>query len=164
MKRRLNKPAVLAAAIVLISLGAGIVYAVVTGLNASGVEDNRRAIAAAGVYPGARRVGTGSTASFPENGLPVPQGVVTTVAYRPPLGTKQIDVVDFYLERLRGRWTPKVDRSLSDTVGSSQERSFRVTFTGGKECLVVLTAGMLVPTVSERVYTLSAYRAGGSKC
>jgi hypothetical protein len=124
--RRLNKPAVLAAAIVLIPLGAGIVYAVVTGLNASGVEDNRRAIAAAGVYPGARRVGTGSTASFPENGLPVPQGVVT--------------------------------------VGGSQERSFRVTFTGDKECLVVLTAGMLVPTVSERVYTLSAYRADGSRC
>lgn len=164
MKRRLNKPAVLAAAIVLSSLGAGIVYAVVTGLNSSGVETNKRAIAAAGVYPGARRVGTGSIAAFPENGLPVPRGVVTTVAYRPPPGTKQVEVVDFYLERLRGRWTPKVDRSLPDTVGTSQERSFRLTFTGDKECLVVLTAGMLVPTVSERVYTLSAYKADGSSC
>jgi hypothetical protein len=164
VKRRLNKPAVLAAAIVLSSLGAGIVYAVVTGLNSSGVETNTRAIAAAGVYPGAHRVGTGSMAAFPENGLPVPRGVVTTVAYRPPPGTKQIEVVDFYLGRLRGRWTPKVDRSLPDAVGTSQERSFRVTFTRDTECLVVLTAGMLLPTVSERVYTLSAYKAGGSSC
>jgi hypothetical protein len=146
---------------VLASLIAGIVYARVTGLNSSGVEQNKRAIAAAGVYPGARRIGSGTSASFPENGLPVPRGVVTTVAYRPPPGTKQVEVADFYLARLRSEWTPKLERSLP---GAGEERSFRVTFSRDDQCLVLATAGLLVPDESQRAYTLSAYPADGSSC
>ncbi|HYY32851.1 MAG TPA: hypothetical protein VE693_04615 [Gaiellaceae bacterium] len=158
MRRR---PGLIALGIVLVSLGAGIVYAVVTGRNSSGIEENRRALAAAGAYPGAERVGSGSTAAFPENGLPVPRGVVTTAAYRPPVGAKQIDVVDFYVTRLRGRWTPNVERSLA---GPSGERAFRVTFSRDERCLALLTAGMLVSQEDERVYTLSAYGANDHSC
>ncbi|HEY3070224.1 MAG TPA: hypothetical protein VGJ34_07900 [Gaiellaceae bacterium] len=161
MRRRLSRPAVLAAAIVLVSLAAGIAYAVVTGRNSSGIVDNRRDLAAAGVYPGAQRVGSGSTAAFPENGLPVPRGIVTTAAFRPPSGTKQIDVVDFYVTRLRQRWTPKLERSLA---GPEDERAFRVTFSKGDRCLALLTAGMLVSQEDERVYTLSAYPGADSGC
>jgi hypothetical protein len=161
LTRGISKPVVLAASIVLISLAGGIAYALVTGRNSSGIEENRRAIAAAGVYPGAQRAGSGSTAAFPENGLPVPRGVVTTTAFRPPAGTKQIEVVDFYVTRLSPRWTPKLERSLA---GPSGERAFRVTFTRGERCLALLTAGMLVAQEEERVYTLSAYPAGESGC
>ena len=158
MKRR---PGLIALAIVLVSLSAGIAYALLTGRNSSGIEENRRELAAAGVYPGAERVGSGSTAAFPENGLPVPRGVVTTAALRPPAGAKQIDIVDYYLARLRGRWTPKVERSLS---GPSGERAFRVTFSRDERCLALLTAGMLVSQQDERVYTLSAYEANNGSC
>jgi hypothetical protein len=164
VRRGLTRPAVIAVAIVLVSLAAGIVYAVVTGLRSSGVQANERAIAGAGVYPGARRVGSGSAASFPENGLPVPRGVVTTVAYRPPQGARQIDIVDFYLARLRSGWTPRVERSLPGAAGGAELRSFRVTFTGKDECLVLLTAGMLVRAGQQRVYTLSAFRADEGSC
>jgi hypothetical protein len=157
----LRRPALLALAIVLLSLGGGIAYALVTGRNSSGIEENRRDLASAGVYPGAERAGSGSTAAFPENGLPVPRGVVTTAAFRPPRGVKQIDVVDFYLARLRSRWTPELERSLG---GPSGERSFRVTFSREGRCLVLLTAGMLVAEESERLFTLSAYPANDGGC
>jgi hypothetical protein len=161
VRRRLSRPAVLAAAIVLVSLAAGIAYALVTGRNSSGIEENRRALASAGVFPGALRIGSGSTAAFPENGLPVPRGIVTTAAFRPPPGTKQIDVVDFYVMRLSPRWTPKLERSLAGPEG---ERAFRVTFSKDDRCLALLTAGMLVSQGDERVYTLSAYPAADSGC
>jgi hypothetical protein len=161
VRRWISRPAVLAAAIVLLSLAGGIAYALVTGRSSSGIEENRRALAAAGVYPGAQRAGSGSTAAFPENGLPVPRGIVTTSAFRPPAGTKQIDVVDFYVTRLRPRWTPKLERSLA---GPNSERSFRVTFSKDGRCLALLTAGMLVEQEDERVYTLSAYLANDGRC
>jgi hypothetical protein len=161
VRRRLSRPAVLAAALVLTSLAAGIVYAIVTGRSSSGVEENRRAIATAGVYPGARRIASGSNPFFPENSLPVPRGVVTTVVYRPPLGTKQIEVVDRYLARLRGRWTARLERSLA---GAGETRSFRVTFSRDDQCLVLATAGMLLADESQRAYTLSAYQVDGGGC
>jgi hypothetical protein len=156
-----QRPALIAAAIVLVSLAAGIAYALLTGRSSSGIEENRRVLAAVGVYPGAQRVGSGSTAAFPENGLPVPRGVVTTAAFRPPRDAKQIDVVDFYVAKLRGRWTPNVERSLA---GPSGERSFRVTFSRDERCLALLTAGMLVSQLDERVYTLSAYEPNDRSC
>lgn len=161
MRRRLTKRGAIASAVVLVPLAAGIVYAVVTGRNSAGIEANTEALAAAGAYPGARETGRGSTASFPENGLPVPRGIVTTVAYAPAAGTTQAEVVDFYLSRLRGRWMPQVERSLA---GSTGERSFRVTFAADDRCLVLFTAGMLVREEDERVYTLSAYPADGDSC
>jgi hypothetical protein len=156
-----RRPGLIALGIVLLSLGAGIAYALLTGRSSSGIEQNRRELASAGAYPGAQRIGSGSTAAFPENGLPVPRGVVTTAAFRPPPGTKQIDVVDFYLARLRGRWAPKVERSLA---GPSGERAFRLTFSRDDRCLALLTAGMLVSQEDERVYTLSAYGANDHSC
>lgn len=154
MRGRLGKRGLIAFAVVLVPLAAGILYAVLTGRSSSGVEANRRVLSSAGPYPGAHEVGSGSTAVFPQNALPVPRGLVTTVAYEPPPGTTQVQVVDFYLSRLRGRWTPKVDRSL---VGSTGERSFRVTFAGNDRCLVLFTAGMLVGAGEQRIYTLSVY-------
>jgi hypothetical protein len=161
VRRRLTKRGAVAAALVLVPLAAGIVYALVTGRNSAGIEANTEALAAAGAYPGARETGRGSTASFPEDALPVPRGVVTTVAYAPPAGTRQAQVVDFYLARLRGRWTPDVERSLA---GSTGEQSFRVTFTGDDRCLVLFTAGMLVREIDERIYTLSAYAEDDGRC
>jgi hypothetical protein len=160
-KNWLRKPSILAATVVLVSLVAGVVYAVVTGLNSSGVQENKAALAAAGVYPGSVKLGTGSSASFPENGLPVPRGVVSTVAYRPPTGTRQIEIANFYLAGLRPDWTPKLERSLPEATG---ERSLRVTFSKDDECLVLLTAGLLVADESQRAYTLSAYPADGGNC
>ena len=158
MRQRLGKRGLVALVVVLVPLAAGIVYAVVTGRNSSGVEENRHALASAGVYPGAHEVGTGSSAVFPQNALPVPRGVVTSIAYEPPARATQAEVVDFYLTRLRDRWSAKVERSLT---GSTDERGFRVTFRGDERCLVLLTAGMLVPPGEQRVYTLSAYPEGG---
>jgi hypothetical protein len=157
VSRRLGKRGLIALVVVLVPLAAGVVYAVFTGRSSSGVEANRRVLASAGAYPGAHEVGSGSAAVFPQNALPVPRGLVTTVAYEPPAGTTQTQVVDFYLSRLSERWTPTVDRSL---VGSNGERSFRVTFVGDDRCLVLFTAGMLVGAGEERVYTLSAYPPG----
>jgi hypothetical protein len=161
VRRRLQRPAVLAAAFVITSLVAGIVYAVVTGLNSSGVEDNKRALAAAGAYPGAQRIGSGSSAAFPENGLPIPRGVVSTVAYRPPPDTRQVQVADFYLAKLRPAWKPKLERSLA---GAEGQRSFRITFSRDDQCLVLATAGLLIAEESQRAYTLSAYPADGGAC
>jgi hypothetical protein len=161
MKRPLSRPAVLAAAIVAVAFAGGIVYALLTGRNSSGIEDNQRAIAAAGVYPGARRLGSVSNASFPENGLPVPRGVVTTVAYRPAPGATQIEIVDFYLSRLHEGWTPRVETSPG-TSGTT--RSYRVTFSAPDECLVLGTAGLTAVEESERAYTLSAYAANDGRC
>jgi hypothetical protein len=152
---------VVALVIVLVPLAAGIVYAVLTGRNSAGLEENKQALATAGAFPGAKEVGRGSTGMFPENALPVPRGLVTTVAYEPPSGTTQDEVVDFYLARLRERWSPKVERSLLGTTG---ERSFRVTFRRDDRCLVLLTAGLLVAPGEQRVYTLSAYEGNGDTC
>jgi hypothetical protein len=161
LRRRLTKRGAIAFAVVLVPLAAGILYAALTGRNSAGIEANTEALAAAGAYPGARETGRGSTASFPDDALPVPRGVVTTVAYAPPAGTRQAEVVDFYLSRLRDRWTPKVERSLA---GSTGEQSFRITFTGDDRCLVLFTAGMLVREEDERIYTLSAYPADDGDC
>lgn len=161
MRRLLSRPGFLALGIVLISLGGGIAYALLTGRNSSGIEENRRALAAAGVYPGAVGAGSGSTAAFPENGLPVPRGVVTTAAFRPPPDARQIEVVDFYVGRLRATWTPKLERSLA---GPNGERSFRITFSRDDRCLVLLTAGMLVAQEDERLFTLSAYPSNDGNC
>jgi hypothetical protein len=156
-----TRPAVLAAAIVALAFAGGVVYALVTGRSSSGIEDNKRAIAAAGAYPGAQKLGSLSTAGFPENGLPVPRGLVTTVAYRPPPATTQVEVVDFYLSRLREGWTPRLETSLA-TAGET--RSYRVTFSSADECLVLATAGLAAVVESERAYTLSAYAADGGRC
>lgn len=161
MRRLLAKRWLLALVIVLVPLAAGIVYAVLTGRNSAGLEENKQALASAGAFPGAHEVGRGSTGLFPENALPVPRGLVTTVAYEPPPGTTQDEVVSFYVARLREGWSPEVERSLLGTTG---ERSFRVTFRKDVRCLVLLTAGLLVAPGEERVYTLSAYEANSDTC
>lgn len=153
MRRRLGKRGLVALGVVLVPLAAGILYAASTGRNSSGIEANRRALASAGAYPGAREVGRVTASAIPDDSLPVPRRLVTAVAYAPPPGTTQLEVVDFYLERLRGAWTPQVERPDA----GNGERAFRLTFSRDGRCLELRTTTMLESLGEQRVYTLSAY-------
>jgi hypothetical protein len=93
--RRLLRPAIVIPAVAVLLFAGGIVYAVTTGLDSGAVEENERVLADAGAYPGSKEVGRNSeTFSGEEAALPVPKGVVTTVAYAPPEGTDQLKIVN----------------------------------------------------------------------
>ena len=98
-----------------------------------------------------------------EAAVPVPKGVVTTVAYTPPAGTDQLDIVNDYMNRLRPAWAAEVERSLAGAAGTTTERSYRVTFSRGDQCLILGTAGM-VADLAQPVYTLSAYGRESDSC
>ena len=68
----------------------------------------------------------------------MPKGVVTTVAYAPPDGTDQLEIVNHYVGRLRPEWSPEIERSLAGAAGTTTERSYRVTFTRGDAAEEVL--------------------------
>jgi hypothetical protein len=141
-----------------------VVYAVTTGLDSGAVDENEKVLAEAGIYPGSKEVGRNSeTFSGEEAARPVPKGVVTTAAFAPPDGTDQIEVVNFYVSRLRPDWSARVERSLAGAAGTTSQRSYRVTFSGGDQCLVLGTAGM-VADLEEPVYTLSAYGRESESC
>jgi hypothetical protein len=161
--RRLRRPAVLIPLIALLLFGGGVAYAVLSGLDTSAVDDNEQTLDAAGVYPGAHEVGRNSETFSGEEAVPLPKGVVTTVAFAPPRSTTQLDVVDYYVGRLRSSWEPRLERSLAGAAGTSNERSYRVTFTRDQRCLVLGTAGM-VAGLAEPVYTLSAYDREDKTC
>ena len=162
--RRLLRPAIVIPGVAVLLFAGGVVYAVTTGLDSGAVEANEQVLAAAGVYPGAKEVGRNSeTFSGEEAALPVPKGVVTTVAYAPPKDTDQLKVVNYYVSRLRPEWSPEVERSLAGAAGTTSERSYRVTFSRGEQCLILGTAGM-VADLAQPVYTLSAYGREGDAC
>jgi hypothetical protein len=142
----------------------GIVYACTNGLDSGAVDENEQVLADAGVYPNSKEVGRNSeTFAGEEAALPVPKGVVTTVAYAPPDGTDQVEIVDYYVNRLRPDWAAKVERSLAGAAGTTTERSYRVTFSKSDQCLILGTAGM-VADLAQPVYTLSAYGREGDSC
>jgi hypothetical protein len=162
--KRLLRPAIVIPAVAVLLFAGGIVYAVTTGLDSGAVDENEQVLADAGVYPSSKEIGRNSeTFAGEEAALPVPKGVVTTVAYAPPDGTDQLDIVNYYVSRLRPDWAAKVERSLAGAAGTTTERSYRVTFSKGDQCLVLGTAGM-VADLAQPVYTLSAYGREGDSC
>ena len=162
--RRLLRPAIVIPAVAVVLFGAGIVYAVTTGLDSGAVDENEQVLAEVGVYPSSKEVGRNSeTFAGAEAALPVPKGVVTTAAYAPPEGTDQLEIVNYFLSRLRPDWSAEVERSLAGAAGTTTERSYRVTFSTADRCLILGTAGM-VADLAQPVYTLSAYGREGDSC
>jgi hypothetical protein len=161
--KRLLRPAVLIPLVAVLLFAAGVVYAVTTGLDSGAVDENERVLADAGVYPGSKEVGRNSETFSGAESIPLPKGVVTTVAYGPPEGTDQLEIVNYYVSRLRPDWTPRVERSLAGAAGTTSERSYRVTFSRAGDCLILGTAGM-VADLAQPVYTLSAYGREGDAC
>jgi hypothetical protein len=161
--RRLLRPAIVIPMIAVLLFAAGVVYAVVKGLDTSAVRDNEQVLAVAGRYPGSQKVGSNSETFSGAESVPLPKGVVTTIAYAPPSGTDQIEIVNYYVNKLRGSWSPQIERSLAGAAGTTSERSYRVTFSQGARCLVLGTAGMAAD-LAQPVYTLSAYGREGDSC
>ena len=161
--RRFVRPAVVIPLAALLLFAGGVVYAVTTGLDTSAVDANERVLAAAGAYPGSQEVGRNSETFSGAESVPLPKGIVTTVAYAPPSGTEQLEVVNYYIGRLRSAWKTSLERSLAGAAGTTEERSFRVTFSQEDRCLVLGTAG-LVAGLARPVYTLSAYGRQGDSC
>jgi hypothetical protein len=161
--RRILRPAVVIPLIAILLFAAGVVYAVARGLDTSAVHENEQVLATAGRYPGSERIGSNSETFSGAESVPLPKGVVTTIAYAPPSGTGQIEIVNYYVGKLRGTWEPKIERSLAGAAGTTSERSYRVTFSQGDRCLVLGTAGMAAD-LAQPVYTLSAYGREGSSC
>jgi len=162
--KRLLRPAIVIPAVAVLLFAGGIVYAVANSLDSGAVEENEQVLAEVGIYPGSHEVGRNSeTFAGEDAAVPVPKGVVTTVAYAPPAVTDQVEIVDDYVNRLRPDWTAKVERSLAGAAGTTTERSYRVTFSRGEQCLILGTAGM-VADLAQPVYTLSAYGREGDSC
>jgi hypothetical protein len=162
--RRLLRPAIVIPAVAVLLFAGGVLYAITTGLDSGAVEENEQVLADAGAYPGSKEVGRNSeTFSGEEAALPVPKGVVTTVAYAPPEGTDQLKIVNYYVSRLRPEWVAEVERSLAGAAGTTSERSYRVTFSRADQCLILGTAGMVADLV-QPVFTLSAYGREGDAC
>jgi hypothetical protein len=127
------------------------------------VRDNEQTLAAAGRYPGSQKIGSNSETFSGAESVPLPKGVVTTIAYAPPSGAGQIEIVNYYVNELRGTWSPTIERSLAGVAGTTSERSYRVTFSQDARCLVLGTAGMAAD-LARPVYTLSAYGREGDSC
>ena len=162
--KRLLRPAIVIPAIALLLFAGGVLYAALRGLDSGAVDENEQVLADAGVYPGSKEIGRNSeTFAGAEAAVPVPKGVVTTVAYAPPRATDQLEVVNYYVSRLRPEWSPEVERSLAGAAGTTTERSYRVTFSREDQCLILGTAGM-VADLAQPVYTLSAYGREGDSC
>jgi hypothetical protein len=162
--KRFLRPAVVIPAVAVLLFAAGIVYAFTTGLDSGAVDENEQMLAEVGVYPSSNELGRNSeTFAGAEAALPVPKGVVTTAAYAPPEGTDQLEIVNYYLGRLRPGWSAEVERSLAGAAGTTTQRSYRLTFSRADQCLIVGTAGM-VADLAQPVYTLSAYGRDGDSC
>jgi hypothetical protein len=161
--RHFLRPAIVIPLVAILLFAGGVVYAVTTGLDSSAVDENERTLAAAGAYPGSSEVGRNSETFSGAESIPLPKGVVTTIAYAPPPGTDQLEIVNYYIGRLRSTWSPHLERSLAGAAGTTSERSYRVTFSKGGDCLVLGTAGMAAD-LAKPVYTLSAYEREGDSC
>lgn len=152
MKRRLARPAVMIPAAVLLSLGAGIGYAAWEKLDTSAVERNEQLLESLPTFPGAEERDRRSQTFSGEGGLPLPEGLVTTVLFSPPAGASQEEVLDFYVSRLSS-WKPR-----TTAVGES----YRVTFTRGDDCVLLLTNGMAPGHTGEATFALSATEERGA--
>jgi hypothetical protein len=161
--KRLARPAVVIPLVAVLLFAAGVVYAVVRGLDSSAVDENEAVLADAGVYPGAKEIGRNSETFSGAESVPLPKGVVTTIAYAPPEGTAQLEIVNYYVRELRDTWKPRLERSLAGAAGTTSERSYRVTFSREDHCLVLGTAGMAAD-LAQPVYTLSAYGTENGEC
>jgi hypothetical protein len=160
---RFLRPAIVIPLIAILLFAGGVVYAVTTGLDSSAVDENERTLEAAGAYPGSSEVGRNSETFSGAESIPLPKGVVTTIAYAPPPSTDQLEIVNYYVGRLRSTWSPYLERSLAGAAGTTSERSYRVTFSKSGDCLVLGTAGMAAD-LAKPVYTLSAYEREGESC
>ena len=58
--RRLLRPAIFIPAVAVLLFGAGIVYAVTTGLDSGAVDENEQVLAEVGLYPSSKEVGRNS--------------------------------------------------------------------------------------------------------
>jgi hypothetical protein len=161
--KRLLRPAVVIPLVAVLLFAGGVVYALTTGLDSSAVDENERVLAAAGRFPGSVEVGRNSETFSGAESVPIPKGVVTSVAYAPPTGTDQLEIVNYYVSRLRPSWGVRLEHSLAGAAGTTSERSYRVTFSHPDECLVLGTAGMAA-ALEKPVYTLSAYGREDDAC
>jgi hypothetical protein len=161
--KRVLRPAFVIPLVAILLFAAGVVYAVAKGLDTSAVHENESVLAAAGRFPGSERVGKNSETFSGAESVPLPKGIVTTIAYAPPPGTGQVVIVNYYVGKLRETWSPRIERSLAGAAGTTSERSYRVTFSQGDRCLVLGTAGMAAD-LAQPVYTLSAYGREGDSC
>jgi hypothetical protein len=139
-------------AAVLLSLCAGIGYAAWERLNTSAVERNEQLLESLPALPGADERDRRTQTFSGTGGLPLPEGLVTTVLYSPPAGATQEEVLDFYVSRLSG-WTRR-----TTAVGES----YRVTFTRGDDCVLLLTNGMAPGHTGEATFALSATEEEGA--
>ena len=139
MKRRLLRPVVLIPAFVVLSLAAGIGYAAYEQVGTSAADENARLLESLPLYPGASETARRAQAYSSEGALPLPQGVVTTVVYVPPRDATQEDVVRFYISRLQS-WESRT--RTAPALEGAGEIVYRVDFTRGDECVVLMTYGM----------------------
>ena len=152
MKRLLRRPAVLIPAAVLLSLGAGLGYAVWEQLDTSALETNERLLDELPRYPGAREIDRRTQTFSGEDGLPLPEGIVTTALFAPPRDTGQEEIVDFYVSRLTG-WEPR-----TTALGGA----FQVEFERGDDCLLLMTNGMARGGVGEPTFAVAATNEEGA--
>lgn len=145
LRRRLARPAVALPAIVAFSLVAGIGYAAYERINTSAVEANADLLDSVPTYPGARESDRRSDTSS-AGGLPIPEGVVTTVLYVPPRSATQEEVLDFFVTHLSG-W-----QARTTTVRGA----YRVEFSRDDDCVMLMTYGMAPGQAGQRTFALAA--------
>ena len=162
--RRLLRPAIVIPAVALLLFAAGIVYAVTTGLDSGAVDENEQVLADVGRLPGLEG-GRPKQRDVRRRGgrLAGAEGRRHDGRLRAAEGTDQLEIVNYFLSRLRPDWSPEVERSLAGAAGTTTERSYRVTFSRADQCLILGTAGM-VADLAQPVYTLSAYGREGDSC
>ena len=152
MKRVLTRPAVLIPAAVLLSLAAGLGYALWEQLDTSAVETNERLLDELPAYPGAREIDRRSQAFSGEDGLPLPEGLVTTALFAPPSDAGQEEIVEFYVFRLTG-WEPH-----TAALGGA----FQVEFERGDDCLLLMTNGMAPEGAGDPTFAVAATSEEGA--
>lgn len=152
MISRLRRPIVLIPAFVLLSLAAGLAYAAWERLDSSALETNERLLDELPAYPGAEEVDRRSQTFSGEGGLPLPDGLVTTVLYAPPEEASQEEILDFYVSRLEG-WERR-----TTAVG----RAYRVEFERGDDCLLLMTNGMTPEQAPGRTFAVAATSEEGA--
>jgi hypothetical protein len=89
---------------------------------------------------------------------------VTSVLYAPPASAKQADVVDFYVAELTPEWEARTESVPvgADETGATRSTAFRVDFSRGDDCVMLLTFGMAPGHLGERTFALSAESGQGA--
>jgi hypothetical protein len=161
-RRRLLRPAILIPALVLLSLAAGMGYALWTQLDAGRIEANEELLAALPILPGSEELDR-LTQTSAGGSLPVPDTVTTTILFTPPVETTQADVVEFYVTALAPEWEARTRTVTADSeeTGAVPSTAFRVDFSRGEDCVSLLTYGMAEGHIGPRTYALSAESGRG---